>query len=34
MNGLDDARKWDAEVRHLAQAHGAEPGRLIGYAHR
>jgi hypothetical protein len=32
MNGQDDAGQWDAEVRHLVQAHGAEPGRLIGYA--
>jgi len=32
LNSLDDVRKWDEEVRHLVQAHGAEPGRLIGYA--
>ncbi len=32
MNDLEGAKQWDEEVRHLVQAHGAEPSHLIGYA--
>jgi hypothetical protein len=31
MNDVGEARQWDEVVRHLIQAHGAEPGRLTGF---
>jgi hypothetical protein len=31
MNDLNDARQWHEEVRHLVQAHGADPDRLTSF---